>query len=81
MTKHTCTSINEDPKFSCYVSGPGASLSIKNLRGELLSSKMAFIELPMKKDNVVTTSANISFFSYKIGILAPHTSWMAERLK
>ena len=63
------------------VSGPGASLSLKNLHGKLLSSKMAFIELPMKKDDVVTTSANIHFFSYKIGILAPHTSWMAERLK
>ena len=35
----------------------------------------------MKKDNVVTTSANINFFSYRIGILAPRISRVAERLK
>lgn len=34
----------------------------------------------MKMDDVIT-SVSISSFSYKIGILALHTSWMAEKFK
>lgn len=33
-----------------------------------------------KDDDVITASASINFFSYKIGIRAAHIPWMTERL-